>query len=116
MAKYAQSLIIKQIGRFWMNSRLVKRLFLLSALAVLIAGISACDEVVSVLSKGAVSETDGVTGEISIGVVLSLTGPPAAAYGLPMQRGFDLALKEINDSQLEATRIKLITYRRRGER
>ena len=91
-----------------MNSSQLTRLLFLIAFTGLIAGISACDQVVSVLSRGALSEADGATGEISIGVVLSLTGPPAAAYGLPMQRGFELALDEINGSQLGAERIKLI--------
>ena len=91
-----------------MNSHQLTRLLFLIASTVLIAGIFACDQVVSVLSGGALSQADGATGEISIGVVLSLTGPPAAAYGLPMQRGFELALDEINGSQLGAERIKLI--------
>ena len=34
--------------------------------------------------------------EIPIGVVLALTGPHADPYGLPMQRGFELARQEIN--------------------
>ena len=92
-----------------MNSRPLTRVLLLMTFAVLIAGIFSCDELVSIFSTGAISKTNGVTGGISVGVVLSLTGPPAASYGLPMQRGFELALKEINDSQLGATRIKLIT-------
>ena len=93
-----------------MNSRpLTRVLLLIMTFAVLIVGIFSCDELVSIFSTGAISKTNGVTGEISVGVVLSLTGPPAASYGLPMQRGFELALKEINDSQLGATRIKLIT-------
>ena len=91
-----------------MDSRQPMQLLFLIAITVLIAGVSACDQVVSVFSRGAVSETDGVTGEISIGAVLSLTGPPAAAYGLPMQRGFNLALDEVNGSQLGVERIKLI--------
>ena len=35
--------------------------------------------------------------EISIGVVVALTGHHAEPYGLPMQRGFELAREEIND-------------------
>ena len=91
-----------------MNSHQLTRLLFLIVFTVLITCISACKQVVSVLSRGALSEADGVTDEISIGVVLSLTGPPAAAYGLPMQRGFELALDEIHGSQLGAERIKLI--------
>ena len=37
-------------------------------------------------------------GEFPIGVVLPLTGALAAPYGLPMQRGFELAREEINNS------------------
>ena len=91
-----------------MNAHQLTRLLFLIAFTVLIAGVSACDQVVPVFSRGAVSETEGVAGVISIGAVLSLTGPPAVAYGLPMQRGFNLALDEINESQLGAERIKLI--------
>ena len=92
-----------------MNIYQVKKLFLLESIVVLVAGISACEEFVSVFSTGDISGTDAISGEIPIGVVLSLTGPPSAAYGLPMQRGFELALDEINASQLSATRLKLIT-------
>lgn len=92
-----------------MSSSRVKQLFLVIVFAVLIVGVSACEELVSVLSINATSKTDGITGEIPVGVVLSLTGPPAVAYGLPMQRGFELALEEINAAQLGAARIKLIT-------
>ena len=42
----------------------------------------------------------GLSGEISIGVVLPLTGALAAPYGLPMQRGFELAREEINNSEM----------------
>ena len=97
-----------------MNTRQVSNLLLLITFVTLMAAISACDELVSIISTGAISETNGTAGEIPIGVVLSLTGPPAAAYGLPMQRGFELALKEINDSQPGAAKIKLITINDEG--
>ena len=51
-----------------------------------------------------------LSGEISIGVALPLTGALAAPYGLPMQRGFELAREEINNSgQLGDTNITFIT-------
>ena len=34
--------------------------------------------------------------EISIGIAVALTGEHAEPYGLPMQRGLDLAREEIN--------------------
>ena len=52
----------------------------------------------------------GLSGEISIGVVLPLTGALAAPYGLPMQRGFELAREQINNSgQLGDAKITFIT-------
>ena len=46
------------------------------------------------------SQMEGLSGEIPIGVVLPLTGALAAPYGLPMQRGFELAREEINNSEM----------------
>ena len=55
-------------------------------------------------------QMEGLSGEIPIGVVLPLTGALAAPYGLPMQRGFELAREEINDSgQLGDAKIIFIT-------
>ena len=52
----------------------------------------------------------GIGGGISIGIVLPLTGALAAPYGLPMQRGFELAREEINNSgQLNDAKITFIT-------
>ena len=52
----------------------------------------------------------GLSGDIPIGVVLPLTGTLAAPYGLPMQRGFELAREEINNSgQLGDAKITFIT-------
>ena len=56
------------------------------------------------------SQMKGLGGEISIGVVLPLTGALAAPYGLPMQRGFELAREEISKSgQLNGAKITFIT-------
>lgn len=66
----------------------------------LIVGLSACDELVSILSTSDLPEMAGVQGEIPIGVVLPLTGRDAGPYGLSMKNGFDLALAEINSAQL----------------
>ena len=48
-----------------------------------------------------------VSEEIPIGVVVALTGHHAEPYGLPMQRGFELAREEIND--LGEVRLTFIT-------
>ena len=56
------------------------------------------------------SQMDELHGEIPIGVVLPLTGALAAPYGLPMQRGFELAREEINNSgTLGDAKITFIT-------
>lgn len=56
------------------------------------------------------AQMEGLRGEIPIGVVLPLTGALAAPYGLPMQRGFELAREEINNSgQLGDVKIIFIT-------
>ena len=90
-------------------SRITQFVFVL-AIAALIVGFSACDELVSILSTdgdgGTVSyetvipQLEGLNGEISIGLVLSQTGPFTSSYGLPMERGFKMALAEINNAQL----------------
>ena len=79
------------------------------AIVALIAGLSACDELVSILSNGKTSQMDGLSGEISIGVVVAQTGEYAAPYGLPMQKGFELALERINNSgRLGNAKLSLI--------
>ena len=60
-------------------------------------------------------QMERLNGEIPIGVVLPLTGPLAAPYGLPMQRGFELAREEINHSgTLGSAKITFITEDDRG--
>lgn len=75
----------------------------------LVVGLSACDELVSILSTSGMPQMDGVQGEIPIGVVVPLTGRDAGRYGLSMKNGFDLALEEINNSQLCDVSITFIT-------
>ncbi len=82
------------------------------AIAALIAGLSACDELVSILSSGETPQMEGLRGEIPIGVVLPQTGdlgPGEFGPGaLVMENGFNMALEEINNSQLSDVRIKFI--------
>ena len=55
-------------------------------------------------------QMEGLSGDIPIGVVLPLTGALAAPYGLPMQRGLELAREEINNSgELGDAKIIFIT-------
>jgi branched-chain amino acid transport system substrate-binding protein len=58
---------------------------------------------------GPSAQQGGLSGEIPIGAVWSLTGP-AAVYGPSQQRAADLAVAELNDKKfLGNARIKLIT-------
>ncbi len=67
----------------------------LLAVATLTIGLSGCDKAVTVMSDNEVPRI--VSEEIPIGVVVALTGHHAEPYGLPMQRGFELAREEINN-------------------
>ena len=73
------------------------------AIAALIAGFSACDQIGDLLVPP--PDMDGL-GEITIGVSLQLEGEDATRYGLPMKRGFELAQEEIN--QLGGSQITFI--------
>ena len=76
----------------------------------LVVGLSACDELVSILTTSDLPQMEDVQGGIQIGVVLPLTGRDAGPYGLSMKNGFDLALAEINSSQLGDAGITFIEH------
>ena len=77
------------------------------AIVLLIAGLSACDQIGQLLVP-ATSEMEDVSLEIPIGVVLPVTGRLASTFGVPIATGFELALEEIDNSQLSGGSIKLI--------
>ena len=67
------------------------------AIVALIVGFSACDQIGQLLVPApAPTEMGGLSGEIIIGVSLPLDDKNAPLYGLPMQRGFELAQAELN--------------------
>ncbi|RKU24315.1 hypothetical protein C6503_01175 [Candidatus Poribacteria bacterium] len=76
------------------------------AIATLIISFSACERV-SQIVQPTTSDTEDTSSEISIGVVLPLTGHLASAGEL-MKQGFDLALSEINNGQLGNPQFKFI--------
>ena len=90
-----------------MNTRRITRFAFVLAIVLLIAGLSACDQIEQLLVP-APSEMEDLSEEISIGVVLSITGRLDSSFGGPMGQGFELALEEINNSQLGDRRIQLI--------
>ena len=76
------------------------------ALTSLIAGLSACDQIQQLLLP-ATPQMEGLSGEIAIGAVHPITG----RLGLenpPLGQGFELAVTEINNSQISDVKIKLI--------
>lgn len=75
-----------------MSSKGFTQSILALAIVALIAGLSAGQLLAASL------DTEGLSGEIIIGLDLALTGKYADPYGLPMQRGFELAREEFNSS------------------
>ena len=82
------------------------RLCYIVAIAIMIVGFSACERI-SHITQPATPEIEDKSGEISIGVVLPLTGQ-LASIGERMKQGHELALGEINSTQLSETRLKFI--------
>ena len=79
---------------------------LISAIVVLIAGIFACDQIQQLLLP-ATPQMEGPPREISVGVVHPITGR-LGMDNPPLGQGFELAVTEINNSQLSDVKIKLI--------
>ncbi len=86
-------------------SRVIKFAFVLTIIA-LIVGISACDQIGQLLVP-APSDREDVSVEIPIGLVYPATGR-LADFALPIRHGFELALEEVNSSQLSDVRFKFI--------
>ena len=80
-------------------------MFILAVVA-LIAGLSACDQIQQLLLPTP-PQMEKLSGEIPIGFVLPQTGPLGSS-NMAMQRGTELAVEEINNSQLGDARIELI--------
>ena len=89
-----------------MNISRVTRFAFVLTIVALIVGFSACDQIGQLLLP-TMPQIEGVRGEIPIGLVYPATGR-LAAFALPIQRGFELALEEVNNSQLGDVRLKFI--------
>ena len=95
-----------------MNIRWFARFVFALAIVTLIVGFSACDRIQQLLLP-ATPQMEGVSGEISIGLVYPATGR-LAPVGMEMGNGFELALEEINNSQLGKIKLKFITEDSQG--
>ena len=92
----------------------ITRFTIVIVISAVVMGLSACEQIVQLLSDGDRLEMDtktpqliGVSGEIPIGLVYPVTGR-LATFAMPIQRGFELALEEINSAQQGDARIKFI--------
>lgn len=90
-----------------MIERRFNMFWLLLFFVVLIVGFGACDQTGQLLLPGT-PETEAPDGEISVGVVRSVTGRYAASSGDSIQHGLELALEEINRSQRSGRQIRFI--------
>ena len=81
-----------------MNIRRITTFIFVVAIALLIVGLSACEQIQQLLLP-APPDMEDVSVEISIGVVLPVTGRLSSSFGEPMGTGFELALEEINNLQ-----------------
>ena len=90
-----------------MSAKRITRCASALATVMLIIGLSACDQIGQLLVPTP-PEMEDVSVEIPIGVVLPITGRFASTFGVPIGRGFELALEEINNPQLGGRSIKFI--------
>ena len=90
-----------------MNTKKIIAFTFLSVVIVLIAGLSACERVSQITQPDA-PQMAKPSKEISIGVVLPLTGRLTNSFGKSTQQGFELALHEINKAQPSDAKFKLI--------
>ena len=77
-----------------MNVRRIVTFAFVFAIVALVVGLSGCEKVAKIVPD---AETPPMPSEgITIGVAVALTGDNAEPYGIPMQRGLELAREEIN--------------------
>ena len=77
-----------------MNIRKIATFAFVLGIIALTIGFSSCNRMAPMVHDAQMVPM--MDGELTIGVVVSLTGKDADPYGLPMKRGFQLAREEIN--------------------
>ena len=90
-----------------MNTKKFTSFASLFAVVILIVGLSACDRVSQIVHP-ATSQMTETSEDISIGVVLPMTGRLSDSFGIPISQGFELALDEINAAQHDGAQLRLI--------
>lgn len=97
-----------------MNTNRMATFVVACAITTFILGLSACDQLLEILSDDempqvmnlTIPQLTGISGEIVIGLASPQTGR-FAAYG-PQAAGTGLALEEINNGQLGDTRVRFL--------
>ncbi len=79
-----------------MNIRRIIAFTFALAVVAWVVGLSGCEKIAPMVPDDKTTMPEMMDAEIPIGVALALTGPFAEPYGLPMQRGLELARDEIN--------------------
>lgn len=79
-----------------MNIRRIITFTFALAIVALVVGLAGCEKIAPMVPDDTTTMPEMMDAEIPIGVALALTGPFAEPYGLPMQRGLELARDEIN--------------------
>ena len=79
-----------------MNIRRIVTFAFTLAVVGMIFGFTGCERAPQMVPDDTTTMPETMATEIPIGVVVALTGVHAEPYGLPMQRGFELAREEIN--------------------
>lgn len=95
-----------------LNIRRFTKFVSVFVIVALIAGLSACDQIGQLLIP-TTPQMEGLRGESAIGLVYPATGR-LGSVGMEMGSGFELALEEINNSQLGDTKLKFITEDSQG--
>ena len=79
-----------------MNVRRIIAFTFTLAIVALVVGLSGCERTAQMVPDDTTTMPETTDAGITIGVAVALTGEYAEPYGLPMQRGFELAREEIN--------------------
>ena len=77
-----------------MNVRRIIALTCALAIVALVVGLSGCERAAQMVPDDTTTMPEMTDEGIPIGVAVALTGEYADGYGLPMQRGLDLAREE----------------------
>ena len=88
------------------NFTIFKSVLVITAIFVFLCG---CERVPQVLEPTTPPVKDS-SEQISIGLVLPLTGRHAASFGEPMLRALQIALREIKYSQLAGSNLKFLIF------